>query len=1091
VVSLLPIFTFAEGTKQIMPVDGGTERIHITQPQPQQFGFAWFDCPPEKRLHIHIKEVGEKIYYGFRKTVIQPRQYQIRDPNNNIVLGPVALPESGNFGYISTYAQAVAGPSQVAGPSGYDALEYLPLMTGDYSIEFEAVTTFLYFDITVVTASNVQKDGRIWSKSWQFSTGTNPGEFNGSLFVYSDDGIVTNLNLNGMQGIIFSLACNEVGCPDPNNPGGYTRKSVNGQFVIPQYKIFVSNPDSTVYPTGTYGQISNLLITWLCDGTALVTFNATQSGVVDILFDINPLPGKQPEDVLLSQSVVAGGNSVSWNGMNGLPIPQPVTNGTVFNVIVTYINGLTNFPVYDVEQNANGFIVSLIRPPGPVPNLFWDDLDLVVDPLSNCGLNVPPLPTANYAGCPGNTGCHTWLSVGSGNPSQCSFPNRNTANTYWYAAFSTSTLPSFEVHRVPFPPEVPSGPSDVCPGELQQTYSITPEVNSTIYQWEYTGTGAIFQPANPTGLTATLDFGPGATSGSIRVRGWNSNCGYGQWSSKPVMVNPNPVPTISGNSTVCGASTQEVYFTQSGMINYIWSLSGGGNIISGGGATDDSVIISWNTPGTFTLSVLFTDGLTGCTASVPAVKQITVSSLPTLTNTPLNSNICNGQNTNIVLTSGSPGTLFTWTAEGSSPQVTGFSDNTSNPTTLINQTLFNSGSVNETVVYHITPEQNGCLGQVTNYTVLVSPVPNVSFTPNGQIICSSQMTSITLQSGVAGCTFTWTATGSSPEISGYSNNSGGMIQQVLSNSGYIPGNVTYSVTPAVNGCMGNMNTTIVIVNPKPVVSFPACFDTLTTTAAKPITLKGSTPSGGTYSGAGIAGNKFYPNLAGAGVKTITYSVSNGYTCTAVKNLKIVVVNPANHICGNPLTDIRDNQIYTTVSLGGNCWMASNLSFGTMITSVKDQRDNCTNEKYCFGDNLANCTQYGGLYQWDEFMLYGSQTGSQGFCPPGWHIPAETEWNALFIYYGSSAFAGNPLKFTGFSGFNAYLSGIRFHSGAWRFSSSDPVLCSILFWSSDPYGTTKAWSHGLNYVVNSPEFTPSTSHYPALRSNAFAIRCVKD
>ena len=133
--------------------------------------------------------------------------------------------------------------------------------------------------------------------------------------------------------------------------------------------------------------------------------STTVAATVDILLNINPLPGKQAEDVLITHPATVGPNSVFWDGMNGLTPPEHVSNSTVFDVIITYILGLTNFPVYDVEQNTFGYIVSLIRPAGPIPNLYWDDLDLVVDPLSNCGPNVPPPPDANYTGCPGNTGC--------------------------------------------------------------------------------------------------------------------------------------------------------------------------------------------------------------------------------------------------------------------------------------------------------------------------------------------------------------------------------------------------------------------------------------------------------------------------------------------------------------------------------------------------------------------------------------------------------------------------------------------------------------------------------------------------------------
>jgi len=172
-------------------------------------------------------------------------------------------------------------------------------------------------------------------------------------------------------------------------------------------------------------------------------------------------------------------------------------------------------------------------------------------------------------------------------------------------------------------------------------------------------------------------------------------------------------------------------------------------------------------------------------------------------------------------------------------------------------------------------------------------------------------------------------------------------------------------------------------------------------------------------------------------------------------------------------------------------MAANLNFGNTIASTQMQRNNCVNEKYCYNDNPANCSSFGGLYQWNEMMSYTADNGARGFCPPGWHIPTETEWNTLFAVYISSGFAGNALKITGYSGFDALLSGIRFHNNIWKFPTNDPILRSILYWSSTIHAPRKAWAHGMNEVAIDIEYTPSVSFYPALRSNAFAVRCIKD
>jgi uncharacterized protein (TIGR02145 family) len=268
----------------------------------------------------------------------------------------------------------------------------------------------------------------------------------------------------------------------------------------------------------------------------------------------------------------------------------------------------------------------------------------------------------------------------------------------------------------------------------------------------------------------------------------------------------------------------------------------------------------------------------------------------------------------------------------------------------------------------------------------------------------------------------------------------------------------------------------------PGVSFAACFDTITTVNAKPIKLKGAIPLGGIYSGPGVNSvtGTFTPALAGAGTKIITYSYTNSMLCSASKSISILNLPSSILTCGNALTDPRDNKIYQTVQIGSQCWLASNLNFGTILASSQDQRDNCIAEKYCYNDKPVNCTNHGGLYQWDEVMRFDETPADQGYCPPGWHIPSENDWNLLFAVYINSGFAGSPLKYSGYSGFNALLSGARHINRGWDFNGF-----ATFFWSSTPRSDNKAWAHGMN------EADPSVSLYPASRVNGFSVRCLKD
>jgi uncharacterized protein (TIGR02145 family) len=268
----------------------------------------------------------------------------------------------------------------------------------------------------------------------------------------------------------------------------------------------------------------------------------------------------------------------------------------------------------------------------------------------------------------------------------------------------------------------------------------------------------------------------------------------------------------------------------------------------------------------------------------------------------------------------------------------------------------------------------------------------------------------------------------------------------------------------------------------PPVSLSLCFDSMTTVGAKPFKLKGGLPLGGTWSGSGVNSltGIFNPASAGTGLKTIVYSYTNVYLCSASKTKTVMVQPNAVFTCGNILTDIRDNKTYPTVQIGTQCWMAANLNRGMQITSSQVQFDNCTDEKYCFGNDAAKCSKYGGLYQWDEMMRYDDTPAGQGLCPPGWHIPTDNDWTVLFNFYNGNGFAGKPLQDTIISGFRALTGGVFYLNSSWSFADF-----AVLFWTSTPWGSAKAISHGLNI------YDFSVSLYPSSRANAFPIRCLKD
>ena len=313
------------------------------------------------------------------------------------------------------------------------------------------------------------------------------------------------------------------------------------------------------------------------------------------------------------------------------------------------------------------------------------------------------------------------------------------------------------------------------------------------------------------------------------------------------------------------------------------------------------------------------------------------------------------------------------------------------------------------------------------------------------------------------------------------------------NSGTNSSNFSYSPQPGdsircemtsnlacISGNPALSNKIVMVAFASPVVTFTNCFDSITILTANPIRLKGGIPIGGTYSGPGVNSSTgvFIPSAAGTGLKTIIYTYTNVYSCSANKSKTILVQADPAYICGNNLTDIRDNKLYPTVEIGSQCWMAKNLDFGFEISDLFPQTDNCIAEKYIRYSTFVN--QYSIFYQWDELMQYQTSEGSQGLCPPGWHVPTENDWTILFNYYQGNSVAGKPLQDSNINGFKALRSGVFYLNSSWNF-----IGFATLFWSSTSLSLFKSLSYGMN------TYNYSVSFYPSSRANAFPVRCLRN
>ncbi len=231
--------------------------------------------------------------------------------------------------------------------------------------------------------------------------------------------------------------------------------------------------------------------------------------------------------------------------------------------------------------------------------------------------------------------------------------------------------------------------------------------------------------------------------------------------------------------------------------------------------------------------------------------------------------------------------------------------------------------------------------------------------------------------------------------------------------------------------------------------------------------------------------------------TNTLIASNGYTVNNTANPKYFSLIANNGTTTYRATESSSPATYTSLAttdptnwivIGSQVWARYNLNVGTMVTGVTTQTNNSILEKYCHSNIELNCTNDGGLYQWDEAMQYVVTAGAQGICPAGSHIPTDAEWKTLEMQLGMSQAQadatswrgtdqGTQLKPGGASGMNMLLAGYRVTDGSFG------GLLSVAYpWSSSESGVN-AWFRRID--------TSNTTvrHNWDVKTYGFSIRCI--
>lgn len=170
---------------------------------------------------------------------------------------------------------------------------------------------------------------------------------------------------------------------------------------------------------------------------------------------------------------------------------------------------------------------------------------------------------------------------------------------------------------------------------------------------------------------------------------------------------------------------------------------------------------------------------------------------------------------------------------------------------------------------------------------------------------------------------------------------------------------------------------------------------------------------------------------------------------------------------NTLTDLRDNIVYKTVTIGDQVWMAENLNF---------EYQTGTNS-FCYNDSEKFCNLYGRLY---------IEESKNNVCPENWHLPDSIEWKILFDFTGNK---NEVLKAN--SSWSNWQNKDANGTNEYNFSVFAGGNKNRQTYSG--YGTSATfWIKGSYWTVRITRINDNSPYY-SLRDDfsAHAIRCIKD
>ena len=237
-----------------------------------------------------------------------------------------------------------------------------------------------------------------------------------------------------------------------------------------------------------------------------------------------------------------------------------------------------------------------------------------------------------------------------------------------------------------------------------------------------------------------------------------------------------------------------------------------------------------------------------------------------------------------------------------------------------------------------------------------------------------------------------------------------------------------------------------------------------------------------------------------GSKSSSSTKNASSSSTTIEDPRTSYLNPS--INYGEMTDSRDGQVYKTVKIGTQVWMAQNLNYKT-------------ENSYCYNDSTIYCDKYGRLYTWaaamdsvrtgcGDGMICSHAEPVQGICPDGYHLPSVEEFGVLIEAVGPQKEAGKIFKSTsGWAspklsnrdavdesgdgtdavGFTALPAGYRDYDGGFGDDGYETT-----FWSSTDGSKEVANFLRLDYYDRGAVWA---TNYVVEKRLAYSVRCLKD